>query len=191
MQIATLTSLKPIRSAMIGKEVPLRPTPRDERWYAVYTLPNREAFAQSQLGAQKFRTFLPRCVKSVRHVHQVKTVLAPLFPRYVLIALNLHRDRWRSVNGTRGVSSIVTQNGLPSPIINGVVESMADCCDANEVIHFPDCRPGQSVRVVAGHFAEPPGVLERLASSERVRVLLDFMNCQIAVDLSKNSIAPG
>ena len=190
MTLTDRLSLEGCHAANIDAEV-VSPQAQwgERRWYAVYVA-NREAYAQSHLGDQGFTVFLPRSSKNVRHARQIKTVLAPLFPRYLFIALDLQRDRWRSVNGTRGVSSIVAQNERPCQVAVGVVESLAACCDANGVMHFPDLRPGQSVRVVAGPFAEQLGVLERMGSAERVRVLLDIMNCQVAVVLSKSSIAP-
>ncbi len=37
------------------------------RWFAVHSLPHREAGAQQQLENQGFHTFLPRCLKARRH----------------------------------------------------------------------------------------------------------------------------
>ncbi len=64
-----------------------------ESWYEVQTLPCREARAQLQLEGQGFSTFLPRYAKTVRHARKLSTVSAPLFPRYLFVALDLGRDR--------------------------------------------------------------------------------------------------
>jgi hypothetical protein len=79
-----------------------------ERWYAVHTLPFAEPRAEGQLHRQGFRTFQPKRHKTVRHARRLSTIEAPFFPRYLFIVLDLGRHQWRSVNGTFGVSRLVT-----------------------------------------------------------------------------------
>jgi transcription antitermination factor NusG len=95
-----------------------------ERWYAVYAQPYWESTAQLRLRAQNFRSFVPLHSKTVHHARKRQTILAPLFPRYLFIVLDLKRDRWRAVNSTRGVASLIMQEGLPAPVRSGVVESL-------------------------------------------------------------------
>src|SRR5213594_3582300 len=73
------------------------------RWFAVHTLSFGEARAQANLENQNFRAFLPKRQKTIRHARKLTTVEAAFFPRYLFVALDLHRDRWRAVNGTFGV----------------------------------------------------------------------------------------
>jgi transcriptional antiterminator RfaH len=87
-----------------------------ERWYVAYTPPHKEAMAVTHLGEQGFRTFLPRQLKNVRHARKVRTILAPVFPRYLFVILNLDRDRWLSVNGTRGITRLIMVSGRPVPV---------------------------------------------------------------------------
>ena len=68
-----------------------------ERWYAVHTLPFGEVRAAGHLENQAFRTFLPKRRKTVRHARKLTTLEAPFFPRYLFVALDLTRQRWRSV----------------------------------------------------------------------------------------------
>src|SRR5262245_64991181 len=98
-----------------------RPLPlkAGERWYVVHTLPLGEARAQSQLENQSFLTFLPKRQKTVRHARKLTSVLAPFFPRYLFVALDLTRDQWRSVNGTFGVARLVMQGEQPAPVPRG------------------------------------------------------------------------
>lgn len=44
-----------------------------------------------------------------------KTVdqLAPFFPRYAFVKLDLWRDRWRSVLGTFGVTTLIIEKDVP------------------------------------------------------------------------------
>jgi hypothetical protein len=69
----------------------------NERWFLVHTLPHNERRAELHLGAQGFRTHFPTIEKTIRHARQLRTVRAPLFPRYIFLILDLGRDRWLSV----------------------------------------------------------------------------------------------
>jgi transcription antitermination factor NusG len=48
-------------------------------------------------------------IKTVRHARRLSTVEAPFFPRYLFTVLDLTRHLWRSVNGTFGVSRLVSR----------------------------------------------------------------------------------
>src|ERR1700680_564763 len=86
-----------------------------ERWYAVQTRQYAEMRAQAQLEQQTFRTFLPKRRKTIRHARKLSTVTAAFFPGYLFVLLDLNRDRWRSVNGTFGISTLVMAGDLPCP----------------------------------------------------------------------------
>jgi transcription elongation factor/antiterminator RfaH len=162
-----------------------------ERWYVVQTQPHREAIAKFNLASQGFRTFLPRYTKTVRHARALKTISAPLFSRYLFVVLNLGRDRWRSVNGSRGVTSLIMQQENPVPVLDGIVETLlASSTEDGEVRFLSEVKAGGRVRLVAGPFAEQLGIIERLGESGRVRVLLDMMNGGIPIDLYRRDIVP-
>src|SRR5881227_2534931 len=94
------------------------------RWFLVHARPHCESKAQLNLRAQGFRTYLPQIQKTVRHARQLRTVQAPLFPRYLFVILDLERDPWLSVRSTIGVSRLFTQEGRPVPVPSGIVESL-------------------------------------------------------------------
>ena len=96
----------------------------NERWFLVHTQPKSERKAELHLGAQGFRTYLPQIHKTIRHARQLRTVRAPLFPRYVFLILDLGRDRWLSVRSTVGVSSLFTCEERPVPVPQGVVVAL-------------------------------------------------------------------
>ena len=164
------------------------------RWFAVHSLPHREAGAQQQLENQGFRTFLPRCLKARRHARKVENVLAPFFPRYLFVVLDLDRDRWRSVNGTFGVARLVMMAGdRPQPAPHGVVEALIALADGRDILRFDGggrLAVGQNVRILAGPFAERIGLLQRLNDNGRARLLLDIMGGRIAVTLPSAALVP-
>jgi transcriptional antiterminator RfaH len=117
--------------------------------------------------------------------------LAPLFPRYLFVALDLERDRWRTINGTRGVTSLVMHGSLPAPVRSGVIETLlASSTPEGEVRFCSDMTSGSRVRLVAGPFAGQLGILRDLSRSGRVRVLIEMMGAQIPTELGQNGIVP-
>jgi transcription antitermination factor NusG len=167
------------------------PLSEQERWYVARTLPQRELQAAKQLANQDFRAFVPRYWKNRRHARRVETVSAPLFPRYIFVILDRSRDRWRSINGTLGIERLLMQGGEPQPVPDGVVENFVDSADAEGNIDFHyQLREGQTLRVMAGPFADLVGQLEWLDDKGRVRVLLELMGGTVRVTLAQTLVAP-
>lgn len=157
------------------------------RWYAIQTLPHREFRAKRQLENQGFRVFFPQRLKTVRHARKFSNVYAPFFPRYLFIELDLGFHRWRSVNGTLGVNSLVMQGERPHPVPRGIVESMIASADDKEVLRFErNLQKGSRVRLIAGPFAEQLGVLDRLDDSGRIHVLLEIMGGTVRVHVPRD-----
>ena len=151
-------------------------------WFVVNIRPNCERKAVLNLERQGFETFLPVQIKTVRHARQYRTVCRPLFPGYLFVALDLGRDRWRSVNGTHGVVTLVMNGGEPSRVPAGIVEGLIAVSTDKGVIRFDhELVPGQKVKILTGPFADFIGTLERLDDQGRVKVLLDMMGGQVPV----------
>jgi transcriptional antiterminator RfaH len=163
-----------------------RPLAKGERWYVVRSLPRQEARAEFQLLRQGFPVFFPRAIKTVRHARKLRMVKGSVFPTYMFVVLDIGRDRWRSVNGTGGVASLIMQGDAPQPVPVGVVENLLELVDEGGMVRLDrNLREGQRVRVVAGVFANAIGVLERLDANGRVRVLLDIMNGKVPALLDR------
>src|SRR5205823_8571760 len=125
-----------VRSGLCAK--PLAPAANDRRgeeqagglmnselrWYVVHTQPHHECLAETNLRRQGFATYLPRYLRRCRHARRTETVPRPLFPRYLFVALDLARDRWRAVQSTFGVSHLVVAGDAPAPVPDGVVEEI-------------------------------------------------------------------
>lgn len=153
------------------------------------TIAGAELRADLQLKAQRFETFFPRVKRTVRHARKLRTVLAPAFPGYLFVRLDLARDRWRSINGTFGVSRLIMAHELPMPVPDGVVETIAGYVDRNGVAHFErDLQEGQAVKIKDGPLAEAVGKLIRMEANGRVRVLLEIMGSHIETRLERESL---
>jgi transcription elongation factor/antiterminator RfaH len=162
-----------------------------ERWFLVHSQPKSETKAEWHLQAQGFRTYVPRILKTVRHARQLRTVKAPLFPRYLFIILDLERDRWLSVRSTVGVSRVfASQDGRPVPVPTGIVEALIEHSDGDVTRLDGGLRTGGSVRILAGAFAGFIGTLERLDESGRVQVLLQMMGTSVPVTTHRSALSP-
>lgn len=163
----------------------------NERWYVVRTLPQREAQASLQLANQHFRAFMPLYLRNRRHARRLETVSVPLFPRYLFVALDVTKDRWRSINGTFGVDRLLALGGEPQPVPAGVVERLVDVADPCGNIQFNfDLKQGQKIKVTAGPFADFLGQLEELDGNGRVKVLLDIMGTTVRLAMPQVLVEP-
>jgi transcription elongation factor/antiterminator RfaH len=176
---------------MLNVDVGPRALVGGERWFLAHTQPKSEWKAQLHLGAQGFTSFLPQFRKTIRHARQLKTVQAPLFPRYVFVVLNLDRDRWLAVRSTVGVSCLVTtRDGRPLPVPAGIVESLIERSENDLTRLDAGLVKGQQVRILSGPFADFVGTLERLSGAGRVKVLLEMMGTAVPVALHRSALAP-
>ncbi len=150
------------------------------RWCVVHTQNHRELRASHHLKAQGYRVFLPLHRNTVRHARQFRVALAPLFPRYLFVAILVGHERWSSIRGTYGVSSLVMDGDRPRTVPPGVVESLLAIADEMGVVHLDaTMRAGQAVRITTGAFAGLVGKLAAVDGNGRVKVLLDVLGKQV------------
>lgn len=146
-----------------------------------------------QLENQGFRVFLPKVKTTTRRARRWQTTSVPLFPRYMFVRLDLERDRWRSVNGTIGVSKMVMQGDRPLPAPAGVVEAFLDHADNDGLLRYEqetDLMVGKAVEIMTGPLAAQMGQIVKLDSSERVHVLLQMLGATRRVIVSGEDIRP-
>lgn len=157
----------------------------------VYTLPRMEAVAQAQLERQGFEAFFPRMWETRRHARRTETVRAFMFPRYGFARFDPQLDRWRSINGTMGVSGLVMAHERPQSVPHGVVEGMvaATTEDGITVLDL-GLKEGDPVRLVSGPFSGELGVLERLDARGRVALLLSVMNGSVRLRICREMLGP-
>jgi transcription elongation factor/antiterminator RfaH len=163
---------------------------QDARWYLVHTRPNNERRAELNLEAQGFATFLPQQEKTIRHARRFTTVRRPLFPRYLFVRLDIGRDRWLSVNGTIGVSRLLTQEGRPVAVPFGIVEGLLVHSDTGLTRLDGSLAEGQRVRILSGPLADFTATVLRLDARRRVDVLLEIMGAEVPVSVDRRALAP-
>lgn len=155
-------------------------------WFVVHTQPLKENIAKQHLLEQGFEVYFPRFKKIRRHARKVDEVLAPLFPRYLFIGMDLEVSRWRSVNGTRGVSYLLTNNNQPAMVANEIIndlkkqENEYGLVPATSLILFAK---GDKVRILEGAFKNQIAVFENLDAKERIQLLLNFLGRETKISL--------
>lgn len=167
-------------------------TSSEHRWYVVQSQPNAELKAVAHLNRQGFVTYLPRYLKRRRHARRVDIVAAPLFPRYLFVAIDMKATRWRSIYSTVGVSRMVCNGDLPTPIPNQVVTTLKAREDASGLVrleHQPSFRVGDKIRVLDGVFADCFALYEGMKDSDRVAILLDLLGRKVRVMVNVESVA--
>src|SRR5690606_5339375 len=108
---------------------------------------------------------------------------------YMFVSLDAGRDRWRAINGTMGVRSLIMQGERPVPCPDGVVEQLQALAGNDGLIEAGgDLAVGDRVRVVSGPFADSIGNLIRLDGAGRVQILLQMMRAEIAVTLDAREL---
>ncbi len=161
------------------------------RWYVVHTQAQGEARAECNLRRQGFTTYLPRYLRTRRHARRMDTVARPLFPRYLFVALDVARDRWRSIQSTFGVSNLVVIGNDPVPLPDGVMEEIRARESSEGFVRLglpAGIRPGSPVRLLDGIFTDYHGELERCADEHRVTVLLKLLGRQVRVFVPAASV---
>ncbi len=162
-----------------------------ERWYVAMTLPRKERVAAANLANQHFRNFVPIHLETRRHARQFRTALAPVFPRYIFVILDVGRQRWRSVDGTLGVQRLITDGERPLPVAPGIVETLVQSSDQRGALVYAadNLAIGDRVELVAGPFAGSLGVLQRLDGAGRVQVLLELLGGAVKVTAGRHIVA--
>lgn len=155
-------------------------------WFVVYTLPTKETFAKQHLEEQGYDVYLPMFKKMRRHARRVDEVLQPLFPRYLFVSLDLKFDSWRAVNGTRGVSYLLLNDGRPLGISTSVIEELQAREDENGLVHITCLETftkGEKLWIVDGTFKDQVAVFQMIDDKKRVQLLLNFLGRDTKISL--------
>ena len=156
------------------------------RWYVVQTHSHTEAKASWHLQRQGFEIYLPRYLKRRRHARRTETVIAPLFPRYLFVAVDMTTQRWLPIRSTIGVTRLVCDGDRPAAVPGAVFEALKRREDTNGLIQLhdkPQFLPGDKVCILDGAFQDCLGLYEGMTDNERVTILLELLGRKVRVNL--------
>jgi transcriptional antiterminator RfaH len=160
-------------------------------WYIVRTHARAEAKAAVNLERQGFPIYLPRYLKRRRHARRVEIVSAPLFPRYLFVAIDIASQRWRSIQSTFGVAQLVCSGDDPSTVSAAVIDELRKREDEKGYVQLGrrGFAQGEKIRVVDGVFSACLGLFEGMTDNERVTVLLDLLGRKVRVIMDLDAVA--
>jgi len=150
--------------------------PVERQWYTVYSKPQKEEFAQSQLRLKGLEVFLPKLLLSNNSKKRKRIV--PLFPNYLFTRINIHSAEYGYTIWSPGVKRIVSFNGVPAPIDSDIVDFLMKQTNTEGLIPArSNLRVGQEVRINGGPFDGLTGIIQEPPNAKgRVRVLLTLLN---------------
>lgn len=163
--------------------------PHSRHWYAAQVQSCKERLAATHLNRQGFETFSPTIGRS-RIVRKRRAIVhEALFPGYVFVTLETGLQRWRSINGTIGVSRIVTFGSQPAALPTGFVERLQELSDEDGDVSFEEnFSLGDQVRIMGGAFDNVCGTLATFGGADRVTVLLQLLSGETKVTLSRRAL---
>ncbi|MBK1637250.1 hypothetical protein CKO19_16140 [Rhodovulum adriaticum] len=159
-------------------------------WYLVQLRPNCVKKAISNLERQGFAAFCPQQRVTRRARSGFKETIQPLFPGYLFTQVAHESGAWRSINGTYGVSRLVTFGlDYPRPLNPGFIAQLKQRCDEAGILQPPrEISAGDRIRVTSGPFADFISTVEKIDSQKRVWILLDLLGQSTRIGLDPKDV---
>ena len=159
-------------------------------WFCLRTQTKREHIASAMLSQiESIETFCPRITQVKKTRTGKKRFVEAMFPGYIFARFVLVHN-YRRVLYTQGVQCIVGQGKQSVVVPEKIVEDLRDSF-TDEMIEVPDLsiEPGAQIEFVSGSLKGLNGkVLAQLSAKDRIRVLIDFLGNEMAVDVDPNDV---
>ncbi|MDF1722316.1 MAG: transcription termination/antitermination NusG family protein [Minwuia sp.] len=160
-----------------------------EIWFLAQLKPNCARIAVRNLERQGFRTFQPLQQETVRRETRFAHRIQPLFPGYLFVAVDARDGGWTAINGTQGVTRLVSFGSRPSTVPGDLVEAlMARCDSSGRLLPEVTVKTGDEVVMTGGAFAEFIGRVEHVDADQRVWVLLDILGRTTRVGVTPDKL---
>jgi len=156
-------------------------------WFVVHTQVNKEIVCEKNLIRQGFITYLPKYKKVIRHARQKKVVTRPLFPRYIFVKMDIHKQRWTLINFTHGVNYLISMEDKPVKISNKIINEIKvlDNLEGfSDISALSDVALGDEVSIVEGIFSGRKAVFDGLTDDNRVKVLFNILGKELTFLMS-------
>lgn len=149
-----------------------------KRWYAIHTKPRQEELAAEHLERQEFEIYLPKIKQARRFRQKWRDTIEPLFPRYLFIRLDLGQDNVAPIRSTRGVTKLVSFNGLPATVPDPLIDALVESADPDSGLIHPHedrFKPGATVTIVNGPLAGLEAIFKAHDGEARSIILLELL----------------
>ena len=156
-------------------------------WYLVQVKQNAHKLAEVNLSRQGFRCFQPLLRVTTRNGTVFKEVAKPLFPGYLFVAFDPVNAPWQKINNSLGVTRLLTRDGVPHALPNGVVEDLEARMDSTgHLLRFRNIHKGDDVFINSGPFVGLLAQVGDLEPNQRVSLLISLMGLEtrLTVDVT-------
>jgi transcriptional antiterminator RfaH len=161
------------------------------QWYAIYTKPNQEERADSNLKAWKVETFNPRLKerRKSRFTDKPTYQIKPLFSRYIFARFN-PEVLLNKVRFTRGVHDVVSFGKSPTPVDDEIISIIKSQVAGDGCIQIKEeLNAGDKVMIKGGPFENFIGIFKQeLKDADRVRILLTTVNYQSHIIIERDLV---
>ncbi len=149
-------------------------------WYALRSKPRKEDVVSKQVRDQGFEVFYPRI--RVHTVNPRSRQMRPYFPGYLFVRADLDQVGLSAFQWMPHAIGLVAFGGEPSVVpdnlIHAVRQRVEEIAAAGGQV-FDGLKSGDTVRITDGPFKGYEAIFDgRLPGSERVRVLMQFLNAR-------------
>jgi transcriptional antiterminator NusG len=165
--------------------------PIPKLWYMIRVMPNRELTVQDKLLARGVCAYVPRETWSRRTVWNRQRICErPIFDGVVFVP-DFDADIRRLRNSADGVIGFVRFGDRAACAGRQVMDAIHRIEDRLRMpLGQRKFVAGQQVRVISGPFGYFEGMIERLDSHGRLKVLLHVFERQVSVELEETQIEP-
>lgn len=155
-------------------------------WYLVQCKANQDARAENNLIDQGYTCFRPTYRRERILKGQRRLVCESLFPSYLFIQVG-SSENWGPLRSTRGVLRVVAFGGKPLPVRDALI---AQLYERDSDAPLSAClTPGEAVRINEGHFAGLKAIFLAMEGSERVVLLMNFLQAEQAFSLPLKGVS--
>ncbi|HEY0079200.1 MAG TPA: transcription termination/antitermination NusG family protein [Pyrinomonadaceae bacterium] len=161
------------------------------RWYVIHTKPRNEERAAINLATLDLQTFSPKIKIRCFDAYSGKSnyLSKPLFPQYIFAQFEVE-SMLHKVRFTRGVHSILSMDGAPTPVSEEIIEQIQAQREADGFIRIGErLKPGDRVTIKDGPMKNLLGIFEKeMKDSERVSILLTTISFQGRIMLDRSLV---
>jgi transcriptional antiterminator RfaH len=161
------------------------------QWYVIRSKPNKEEFLWGQLKARSIDVFYPRL--RVNPVNPRAKKVKPYFPGYLFIFVDMEEEGSSAFQWLPNSLGLVMYGDKPAMVPENLIvkirQRVEEIAAAGGFV-FESLKSGDQVLIQSGPFSGYDAIFdERISGSERVKVLLAFMNeRQLSVELNVGQI---
>ncbi len=165
-------------------------------WFVVHTNRQAEPVADRRLRALGYETFFPQYRTLVRHARRVHKVLRAFLPRYLFVGLAPGQGLY-GVNTAEGVATVLSSGGRPQRLPDSVVTEWRQRMGEGGIVEVAPgegaqrekLKPGESVTIPGGPFAEFPGIVE-LDNGREITVWATLFDRRVKVQFPAEWLSP-